>query len=75
MADRMLVSLQTLQRLEAGDPSVGISVLASALFVLGMTQRLETLVAPETDTVGMREELSRLPKYAHPARSKPDLDF
>ena len=43
MAERMLVSVQTLQRLEAGDPTVGLAVLASALHVLGMTQRLESV--------------------------------
>ena len=37
MAERMIVSVQTLQRLEAGDPTVGLAVLASALHVLGMT--------------------------------------
>ena len=30
MAERMLVSVQTLQRLEAGDATVGLAVLASA---------------------------------------------
>lgn len=40
MAERMLVSVQTLQPLEAGDPTVGLAVLASALHVFGMTQRL-----------------------------------
>lgn len=74
MAERMLVSRQTLQRLEAGDPAVGLGVLASALFVLGMTQRLQALVSPESDHVGMGEQLARLPKHAH-APADPDLDF
>lgn len=70
----MLVSVQSLQRLEAGDPSVGLSILASALFVLGMTQRFETLLAPESDIVGMSEELERLPRRVR-TTSNPDLDF
>ena len=74
MAERMLVSRQTLQRLEAGDPAVGLGVLASALFVLGMTQRLHALASPESDHVGMSEQLARLPKHAH-APADPDLDF
>lgn len=74
MAERMLVSRQTLQRLEAGDPAVGLGVLASALFVLGLTQRLEALAAPDTDLIGMGEQLARLPKHAH-APADPDLDF
>ena len=74
MAERMLVSIQTLQRLEAGDPTVGVSVLASALFVLGLTGRLERLVAHETDSVALTEQLRRLPRSAH-APPADDLDF
>lgn len=68
MAGRMLVSLQTLQRLEAGDPSVGLSVLASALFTLGMVARLGELIAPESDTGGAIEDLARVPKRARQPR-------
>lgn len=75
MAERMLVSVQTLQRLEAGDPTVGLAVLAGALFVLGMTQRLETLVAPESDAVGTAEEILRLPRNVHTPRDDEALDF
>ncbi|WP_447526992.1 helix-turn-helix transcriptional regulator [Parasphingorhabdus sp. NYA22] len=74
MAERMFVSVQTVQRLESGDPTVGIAVLASALFVLGFTKRLAGLAAPESDQVGMREHLARLPKKTHSGSSK-DMDF
>ena len=74
MAERMLVSVQTLQRLEAGDPTVGLAVLASALHVFGMTPRLASLAAPDTDRAGMSEDLARLPKNTH-APSKDELDF
>lgn len=74
MAERMLVSVQTLQRLEAGDPTVGLAVLASALHVLGMTRRLGALVAPDTDRAGINEDLARLPKTSH-AVGRDDLDF
>lgn len=69
-----MVSIQTVQRLEAGDPTVGLAVLASALHVLGMTQRLAELVAPDSDRAGISEDLSRLPKTTH-AASHDDLDF
>ena len=75
MAERMLVSVQTLQRLEAGDPTVGLATLASALFVLGMTARLEALVAPETDKVGTSEEIGRLPHSIRTPRRDDPLDF
>jgi Helix-turn-helix. len=74
MAERMLVSVQTLQRLEAGDATVGLAVLASALHVFGMTQRLAELLAPDTDQAGMSEDLARLPKTTH-AASSDELDF
>lgn len=74
MADRMLVSRQTVQRLEAGDPTVSLGVLTSALFVLGFTSRLETLLAPESDAMGISEDLARLPRRIH-APSDDDLDF
>lgn len=74
MAERMLVSIQTLQRLEAGDPTVGLAVLASAMLVFGMTSRLAELMAPDKDRAGMAEDLARLPKNIH-APSGDDLDF
>ena len=74
MAERMLVSVQTLQRLESGDPTVGLAVLASALHVFGMTARLAGLAAPDTDRAGISEDLARLPKTTH-ATGDDDLDF
>jgi transcriptional regulator with XRE-family HTH domain len=74
MADRMLVNRETVIRLERGDPTVSLSVLASALFVLGLTGRLEKLLGPESDAVGMAEDLQHLPKRAHAPRND-DLDF
>jgi transcriptional regulator with XRE-family HTH domain len=74
LADRMLVTRQTVQRLEAGDPSVNLGVLASALFVLGLSSRLSELVAPEADGPGMSEELQRLPRRVRPP-IRDDLDF
>ncbi len=74
LADRMLVTRQTVQRLEAGDPTVSLGVLASALFVLGFTPRLEVLLAPESDAMGIGEDLARLPQRTH-APASDDLDF
>ena len=39
MAERMMVNLKTVQRMEEGDPAVGIGIIASALWVLGMHRR------------------------------------
>ena len=53
---------------------MAVAVLASALHVLGMTERIAGLVAPDSDRTGISEDLSRLPKTT-PAASDDELDF
>lgn len=48
-AQRMGVSVPTLQRLEAGDPGVGIGIVATALWLIQRDGELGTLAAPEHD--------------------------
>ncbi len=48
-AKRMGVSVPTLQRLEAGDPSVGIGIIATALWLIQRDGELRNLAAPEHD--------------------------
>lgn len=48
-AQRMGVSVPTLQRLEAGDPSVGIGIVATALWLIQRDGELRGLAAPEHD--------------------------
>lgn len=48
-AKRMGVSVPTLQRLEAGDPSVGIGIVATALWLIQRDGELGNLAAPEHD--------------------------
>jgi hypothetical protein len=48
-AKRMGVSVPTLQRLEAGDPSVGIGIIATALWLIKRDGELRNLAAPEHD--------------------------
>ena len=48
-AKRMGVSVPTLLRLEAGDPSVGIGILATALWLIQRDGDLGNLAAPERD--------------------------
>ena len=48
-AQRMGVSVPTLQRLEAGDPSVAIGIVATALWLIRRDGELKTLAAPEHD--------------------------
>jgi len=76
MASRMMVNLKTLQRLENGDPTVGIGIVASALWILGMDRRLGDLVAPESDSTGLQEEIKSLPRDFRKTRKRADkYDF
>jgi hypothetical protein len=48
-AKRMGVSVPTLQRLESGDPSVGIGIVATALWLIKRDGELSHIAAPEHD--------------------------
>lgn len=48
-AHRMGITVPTLLRLEAGDPGVGIGILATALWLVGRDAELAELAAPEHD--------------------------
>lgn len=73
LAERMMVSPYTLQRLEHGDAGVSIGVVATALWALGLIDRLAALASPDNDAVGKTEELKRLPRRVQ--TPKPDADF
>ena len=75
MAERMMVSFYTLQRLERGEAGVSIGVVATALWALGLIDRLAALAAPDHDSVGKTEELKRLPRRVRSPPVKSDLDF
>ena len=76
MAGRMMVNLKTVQRLEKGDPSVGVGILAAALWILGLHRRLGDLVAPESDSTALQEDIQNLPRDFRKSRKPPDdLDF
>ena len=48
-AQRLGITVSTLQRLEAGDPSVGIGIVATALWLIQRDGELRQLAAPEHD--------------------------
>jgi transcriptional regulator with XRE-family HTH domain len=74
-ASRLGTSRQTVQRLEAGDPSVGLGIFLLATWILGLHRDLTGILAPERDTVGLREEYRRLPKRAGRRRTTEDDDY
>ena len=76
MAERMMVNLKTVQRMEKGDPAVGIGIVATALWVLGLHRRLADLVAPESDSVALQEDIKNLPRDFRRSTKRTDkFDF
>lgn len=61
MADRLQISRPTLRRLERGNANVGIASYATALYVLGMVERLADLASISNDPVGQQLASSDLP--------------
>ena len=62
MAERALVSRNTIARVERGDPRVSMGIYATVLFVLGMAEKLGEIADVSTDRVGLDIEEERLPK-------------
>lgn len=76
IAARMMVNLKTVERLERGDPGVGIGIVAGALWILGMDRRLGDLVSPESDSTGLQEDIKNLPRDFRKTRKRSDqFDF
>lgn len=65
MADRLQTSKPTLRRLETGDPGVSIGVCATALYVLGLVERVSDLADIAHDPVGRQIATEELPRRIH----------
>jgi DNA-binding XRE family transcriptional regulator len=73
LAERAFTSRPTLQRIEAGDPSVGIGIYAAVLQALGLLEELASLADISRDTVGQTLAAAELPTRARLRRqAKPD---
>lgn len=64
IAERAFTSRPTLQRIEAGDPGVGIGIYASVLQALGLLENLKKLAGAEVDEVGLAYSEAALPQRA-----------
>ena len=58
-AERMSVSVPTLMRMERGDPTVGMGVYVTALWLVDGLDALTKLGSPETDQVAMAIDTHR----------------
>lgn len=61
-AQRASISRTTLLKLEKGHPGVAMGIYATALYVLGLADRLADLAAAKNDPVGLQLEEEHLPK-------------
>ena len=58
-AQRLDVSVPTLQRMESGDPTVGMGVYATAIWACGQAEVLAEILAPASDTAAQEIEIIR----------------
>ncbi len=73
-ANRLLVSVPTLRRMEAGDPTVAIGAWVRAWSVLDMLNQLRPLADPGSDRVGRSLELRKLPSRIRHSHGDPEFD-
>ena len=62
VADRAFTSRSTLQRVEQGDPAVGMGIYAAVLQALGLLECLSRLADPSVDAVGQTLAAAALPQ-------------
>lgn len=74
VADRAFTSRSTLQRVEAGDATVGIGIYAAVLHALGLLDGLGEIADIRQDNVGQSLASAELPKRIRIRHSlgKPD---
>lgn len=69
VAERAFTTRPTLQRVEAGDPGVGIGIYASALQALGLLDGLANIADLSNDPVGQALVSAQLPERPRPKRT------
>jgi transcriptional regulator with XRE-family HTH domain len=68
-AARMGVSVRTVQRMEQGDPGVGMGIYAMAVWLLGRSQALAQVALPELDMAALDQDIAKA-KQRGQAKSK-----
>jgi transcriptional regulator with XRE-family HTH domain len=71
VADRAFTSRATLQRIEQGDPAVGMGIYAAVLHALGLLEGVGQLADPSVDSIGQAMADLALPQRG---RLKPMKD-
>ncbi len=65
VAERAFTSRSTLQKVEAGDASVGVGIYAAVLLALGLLEGLSEVADIGNDKVGQALASADLPKHVH----------
>lgn len=71
VAERAFTTRPTLQRIEAGEPGVGIGIYAAVLGALGLLGSLADLADPSRDVVGQQLGAEALPQRVRLKPAKP----
>ena len=61
-AERVQVSVPTLRKMEAGDPTVSVAAYATALWLIGRVHLLSEIANPSTDELMLLQELKGITK-------------
>lgn len=61
-SERMQISIPTLRKMEAGDPTVSVAAYATALWIIGRVQFLGEIANPEADESALLRELRTIKK-------------
>jgi len=70
-ASLMAVSVPTLIRMEKGDPSVGMGVYATALWLMGRHAALPEVAAPEHDATALAQDIEAVRQRGRRMSRKP----
>lgn len=71
MAERLQISVKTLQRLEKGDPTVAVGTVATAMLVLNELERFTHLLDTAADDVGLSLMDQAVPKRIRSKKATP----
>lgn len=69
-ASRTQVSIPTLRKLEAGDPTVSMAAYATALWVIGKVHLLADLAKPASDETALLQEIKHFKVQKQTASAK-----
>lgn len=72
LAERIGASLNTVRRMERGDPGTALQHIARALQVFGELNKLEALLDTANDDIGLMLMDAQLPQRVRPKRLTPE---